>query len=128
MLDIMALFNETATCSSPFILNASFVPYIPVFLLYLLLLLLSNLLGWLMRGYTTSMEQIGQRNFSIIINSYIVEFLNCIPSILVRECVKYPFLKNLDSLQRSISISTTQQNVVLGIASLTQEQSVFFYK
>ena len=83
-LDKMAMFNETATCSSPFVLNASFGSYIPVFLLYAVLLLLSNLLAWAMRSYATNMEQIGQQNFNIIINSYIVEFLNGIPSISVR--------------------------------------------
>ena len=77
------MFNETSSCSSSFVLRVSFVPYIPVFLLYLVLLLLSNLLGWLMRRYTTSMEQSGLRNFNIIMNSYIVEFLNCATSSLV---------------------------------------------
>ena len=81
MLDKM--FNETATCASPFVLNTSFVSEIPVFLLYMMLLVLSNLLAWLMKSYGNSMEQIGQLTFISLINNYNVVFLNSVTNIAV---------------------------------------------
>ena len=75
-------WNESELCPPPFLLNLAYVDHVPVLVAAPCFLLLSNLLAWVMRKHRDSVGE-NSVNFNIIINMYIVEFLNFLTSMLV---------------------------------------------